>query len=118
MSNKEKSPEFYKYYPKLFHDYYPKIEKSTVNILSEAGYSYYQSILKLDSIIDNMEVHKIFNVLNLQEETIKILSSVYPENHIFWKYWNMRKINRTLYLSFKKKPLLRIKLPKRSGWRY
>ncbi|BFO68094.1 prenyltransferase/squalene oxidase repeat-containing protein [Chryseobacterium sp. KCF3-3] len=92
MSNKEKSPEFYKYYPKLFHDYYPKIEKSTVNILSEAGYSYYQSILKLDSIIDNMEVHKIFNVLNLQEETIKILSSVYPENHIFWKYWNMRKI--------------------------
>jgi len=41
MSNNEKSPEFYKYYPKLFHDYYPKIDDGIISILSEAGYNYY-----------------------------------------------------------------------------
>ena len=91
MSIKEKSPEFYEYYPKLFHKYYPKIDEPTINILSEAGYSYYLSILKLDSIIDNKEFHKIFQVLNLQEETIKKLSSVYSHQHSFWKYWDKRK---------------------------
>ncbi len=76
MSIKEKSPEFYEYYPKLFHNYYSDIDKDTIKSLSQAGYSYYLSILKLDSVIDNKEFHKIFQVLNLQEETIKKLSSL------------------------------------------
>jgi hypothetical protein len=102
MSIKEKSPEFYEYYPKLFHNYYPKIDEATIKTLSEAGYSYYLSILKLDAIIDNKEFHKIFQVLNLQEETIKKLSSIYLYNHLFWEYWNKRKIEYFEAISLEK----------------
>jgi len=91
MSIKEKSPEFYEYYPKLFHDYYSEIDTDIVKTLSEAGHNYYLSVLKLDAIVDNKEFHKIFQVLELQEETIKKLSSVYPIHHVFWEYWNKRK---------------------------
>lgn len=75
MSHRKKSPEFYEYYPKLFHDYYSEVDTSIVRILSEAGQNYYSSILDLDSIIDNKEFHKIFNVLNLQEVFINSLPS-------------------------------------------
>lgn len=75
MSHRKKSPEFYEYYPKLFHDYYSEVDTSIVRILSEVGQNYYSSILDLESIIDNKEFHKIFNVLNLQEVFINSLPS-------------------------------------------
>lgn len=91
MSIKQKSPDFYKYYPKLFHNYFPLLNFYTINILSEAGYSYYLSILKLDSVMDNKEFHNISQVLGLQEETIKKLASIYAYDHEFWDYWSKRK---------------------------
>ena len=60
MSHKKKSPEFYEYYPKLFHDYFPDIDKVTIDLLSKAGFYFYQSILQLDAVIDNQENHRIY----------------------------------------------------------
>lgn len=71
MSRKSKTPDFYERYPALFHNYYPAISIDTINTLSEAGYIFYRSILQLDAIIDNKEMHLLFSVLDLQEDAIK-----------------------------------------------
>ncbi|MHC6198657.1 hypothetical protein [Elizabethkingia miricola] len=92
MNRKEKSPEFYQYYPKLFHGYFPHVNERTVTTLSEAGYLYYQSVLNVDAIIDNSENNRMFETLSLQEQAIKKLSSIYEENHEFWQFWNKRKL--------------------------
>ncbi len=42
----DKSPRFYQYYPRLFQNYF-KVDDKIVKQLSEAGYLYYHSILKL-----------------------------------------------------------------------
>lgn len=91
MSIKGKSPEFYEYYPRLFHCYFSGVSDDVVEVLSQAGYSYYLAIIKLDAIIDDQEYHHLFDVLDLQEETIKKISSIYPPQHSFWNYWNKRK---------------------------
>ena len=49
----EKSPEFYKQYPALFYAYFPTISTDTVRLLCDAGYTYYNSILCLDALIDD-----------------------------------------------------------------
>ncbi|MDV3928938.1 prenyltransferase [Elizabethkingia anophelis] len=103
MSHKEKSPEFYQYYPKLFHGYFPHVNERTVTALSEAGYLYYQSILNVDAIIDNSENNRIFETLSLQEQAIKKLSSIYEENHEFWQFWNKRKLEYVTAVQLEKK---------------
>ncbi|PSD43838.1 hypothetical protein C7E23_12320 [Elizabethkingia anophelis] len=60
MNGKKQSPKFYKYYPKLFHGYFPHVDEHVVAVLSKAGYLYYQAILNLDAIIDNKEDYRIF----------------------------------------------------------
>lgn len=91
MSRKRKSPDFYERYPALFHYYFPTISSETVQVLSEAGFSFYRSVLQLDAVIDNKELHRIFNVLDLQEDAIKKLSQIFPKSPLFWELWQQRK---------------------------
>lgn len=91
MSIKENSSSFYEYYPKLFHSYFPDVEEEVVNLLSKAGFHFYQSVMQLDAIIDNQENYRIFNVLDLQEYSIKILATIYGNESDFWSLWKIRK---------------------------
>lgn len=47
--------------------------------------------MQLDAVIDNQENHRIFNVLDLQENAIKILSTIYEDGNNFWNLWETRK---------------------------
>ncbi len=87
----DKSPEFYKKYPKLFSLYYPNIEDEKIDALSKSGYYYYHSVLSLDSIIDDRDFKQLPKMMMLQEESIKILTSIYGLNSSFWEFWNKRK---------------------------
>jgi len=91
MSHKLKNPDFYDRYPALFQYYFSSIHFEKIEKLSEAGFDFYNSILKLDAIIDNQELHRIFSVLDLQESAIKKLSTLFPEDSIFWNLWQQRK---------------------------
>lgn len=48
MPSTEKSPEFYKHYPALFHTYFPIVSAETLRLLCKAGYTYYNAVLCLD----------------------------------------------------------------------
>lgn len=95
------NPDFYLYYPYLFNGCFHVSESEMVK-LSIAGYLYYQSTLYMDSLIDEDDKSKIGLISVCQEETIKILSSLYPMNSIFWKYWNKRKDEYFYAVSFEK----------------
>ncbi len=87
----DKSPKFYHYYPRLFKVYFRNIDDKTLKVLSDAGYLYYQSILKIDSIVDDKDMSCFSQTLILQEEAIKRLTSVFGLNSVFWEYWERRK---------------------------
>lgn len=87
----DKSPKFYQYYPRLFKAYFKNIDDETITALSDAGYFYYQSILKIDLIIDDKDISGFSQILILQEEAIKRLASIYSHNSVFWEYWDKRK---------------------------
>jgi len=70
--------------------------------LSIAGYLYYQSTLYMDNLIDENDKTKIGLITVCQEETIKILSSVFPINSVFWRYWNKRKDEYFYAVNFEK----------------
>lgn len=92
MNNtKVKSPKFYQYYPRLFHKYFKGINGSFITDLSNAGYLYYQATLFMDSLIDNKDFTKLPLIITFQEETIKILTSIYGKDSKFWISWNKRK---------------------------
>ena len=56
MHPRDKSPTYYEYYPRLFHAYFFDVSSEHVELLSKAGYIYYQSTLFADAIIDKKEV--------------------------------------------------------------
>ncbi|MCM2301322.1 MAG: prenyltransferase [Flavobacteriaceae bacterium] len=87
----DKSPSFYKEYPNLFSKYFKKIPREQINALSKAGYHYYHAVLCLDAIIDDGDFKKIPQMLTLQEESIKLLTSVYGLESEFWNLWDKRK---------------------------
>jgi len=87
-----KSADFYEFYPLLFNHYFNFHNKDTLNQLSFAGYLYYQSILILDSVIDDNNLSKIYLVMSLQEESIKLLTSIYGLESQFWNFWIKRKM--------------------------
>ncbi|GHU79048.1 hypothetical protein FACS1894145_2370 [Bacteroidia bacterium] len=91
LKSSDKSPEYYEHYPHLFCKYFDDVDENVVNELSKAGYCYYHSILLMDSIIDNKKFSDFPLISILQEETIKILTSLYGKDAKFWKYWNLRK---------------------------
>lgn len=87
----DKSPSFYKHYPKLFYSYFKEVSEEKVDILSKAGYFYYHSVLSLDSIIDDENLEDIPKMIALQQESIKLLTSVFGLESQFWDLWNQRK---------------------------
>jgi len=91
LLKKDNSPSFYQKYPKLFHSYYPDISDKEVIKLSDAGYLYYHSLLGLDSLIDDNDNSNISNIIQLQEESIKLLTDIYGAESSFWFVWNKRK---------------------------
>lgn len=86
-----KSADFYEFYPLLFNHYFNFHDKDILNQLSFAGYLYYQSILILDSVIDDKKLSNIYLVTILQEETIKTLTSIYGKDSYFFTLWNSRR---------------------------
>jgi len=88
---KDKSPSYYKHYPKLFANYFSEVSDEQIDVLSKAGYHYYHSVLCLDAILDDGNFEEIPIMRTLQEESIKLLSSVFGLNSKFWDLWNQRK---------------------------
>ncbi|GJH41706.1 hypothetical protein RCZ04_22560 [Capnocytophaga sp. HP1101] len=91
MPTTEKSPEFYKHYPALFQAYFPTVSAETLRLLCKAGYTYYNAVLCLDVLVDEGETKTLVEMLSLQEETIKILTSIYGYESPFWALWQQRK---------------------------
>lgn len=88
---KDKSPEFYQHYPQLFQAYFTEVDKNTLSQLSEAGYAYYHATLALDAVIDEKDLSQLPATLAFQEQSIKILTSIYGLNSTFWDLWKKRK---------------------------
>jgi hypothetical protein len=86
-----RNPPFYLYYPNLFSGMLNVLDQNKINRLSIAGYFYYQSTLIMDTIIDEKNTQKYPVALVCQEETIKILTSIYGIESNFWNFWNARK---------------------------
>jgi hypothetical protein len=87
----DRSPSFYKNYPRLFSNYFDAIDEEIIGQLSQAGYLYYHATLLVDGLIDDKEFDQLPLIMHLQEETIKSLTAIYGSKSIFWKYWNNRK---------------------------
>lgn len=84
------NPKFYLFYPKLFLTK-EKIEDKLVDLLCIAGYLYYQSVILMDTIIDEKDNSKYPLAIVCQEESIKILTHIFGLNSNFWNLWNLRK---------------------------
>ena len=86
----EGNPDYYLYYPKLFTSYF-NIEnklKDEIDQVCIAGYLYYQSVILIDSLIDENRLIYLPKIIILQEESIKILSSIFNRDSLFWNDWN------------------------------
>lgn len=88
---KKKNPSYYQKYPELFKDFF-NVSDSQISSLNIAGYLYFQSIINLDSLIDDKRPELLTIILIAQEESIKILSKIFNLKHSFWNIWNKRKI--------------------------
>lgn len=91
MSSPQKSPDFYQNYASQFYSYYKEISKKTIEELDIAGFAIYQSAMRLDKIIDDKDTTEILSALALQEDAIKILTSIFNKDSKFWNLWNLRK---------------------------
>lgn len=105
------NPEYYQKYPELFAKVFV-IERRELDLLNIAGYLYYQATLFTDGLIDDKK-HDRFPLITIcQEESIKILTSVFGLENNFWKLWNSRKKEyfEAIYLekSFLKKDTISI----------
>ena len=72
----KKNPVYYQNYPSLFASAFSISEKE-LNLLDIAGYLYYQATLFTDSLLDEKELTKFPLITICQEESIKILTSIY-----------------------------------------
>jgi hypothetical protein len=86
-----KNPQFYSEYPDLFRVYFNDVEQETVNRLSIAGFLYYQSTLLTDALIDEKDLSKFPVISICQEEAVKILTSIFGIQSVFWEKWNNRR---------------------------
>lgn len=91
------NPSYYLYYPHLFKDFFYLRDTEILKKLSIAGFLYYKSTIYLDEIFDNRsrsgKSFDRFMIANYcQEETVKILSSIFDLGSEFWKLWNLRKV--------------------------
>jgi hypothetical protein len=94
----EKNPSYYLNYPMLFADIFELENSRELDLLCIAGSLYYRSMISLDQLydedIDKSSAAFVFTPLVIstcQEETIKILSSLFDLDSDFWSLWNQRK---------------------------
>jgi hypothetical protein len=89
------NPVYYTYYPYLFNTVFKIEDKKVLNVLTIAGFLYYKAIILVDEIFDNQSPKESFFSYLIsdicKEESIKLLSSLFPNEHQFWKSWNLRK---------------------------
>ncbi len=86
----DSNPSYYSNYPSLFAEPF-SVQKKELCLLDISGYLYYQSILFTDSLIDEKDLSKFPLITICQEESIKILTSIYGRENIFWSLWNVRR---------------------------
>ncbi len=87
----DNNPQYYFEYPQLFSNYYTDVDQKIINQLSIAGFLYYESTLYMDALIDEKDA-SVFPLITIsQEESIKILTSVFGLQSDFWKLWNLRR---------------------------
>ena len=86
----DSNPSYYRNYPSLFAEPF-LVKKKTLHLLDISGYLYYQSILFADTLIDEKDLSKFPLITICQEESIKILTSIYGIESTFWSLWNVRK---------------------------
>lgn len=84
------NPVYYQNYPSLFAQSF-FVTRENLDKLNIAGYLYYQATLFADSLIDEKDVSKFPLIGICQEESIKILTSIYGVESDFWKFWNVRR---------------------------
>jgi hypothetical protein len=91
----DRSPAFYKTYVSLFEDYYPGVDKKLVEVLNQAAYCHYHSLLLLDEVIDKKDSSSLAIRDGLQEQSVRLLTSVYGCDSPFWSHWKNR--NQKVY---------------------
>jgi squalene-hopene/tetraprenyl-beta-curcumene cyclase len=84
------NPAFYQNYPSLFSNAF-SITKEHLDLLDISGYLYYQATIFTDSLIDKKDISKFPLISICQEESIKILTSIYGLESDFWELWNKRR---------------------------
>ncbi len=84
------NPSYYQNYPLLFSKAFLIAEKD-LELLNVAGYLYYQATIFTDALIDEQDISKFALISVCQEESIKILTSIFGLKHRFWTLWNSRK---------------------------
>lgn len=84
------NPIYYQNYPSLFADTF-NVSQDKLELLDIAGFLYYQATLFTDSLIDQKDFSKFPLIAICQEESIKILTSIYGLENKFWHLWNERK---------------------------
>jgi len=91
----ENNPVFYTYYPYLFNTVFKIEDKKILDVLTIAGFLYYKAIILVDEIFDNQSPKGSFFSYLIsdicKEESIKLLSSLFSNEHEFWKSWNSRR---------------------------
>jgi len=94
-SEEKSSDQIYTQYPQLFGTAFNNIEEQKIETLNTAGYLYYKSVLLLDELIDNeatsSKIEQLFLSNKLQEESIKLLTSVFGLDNTFWDLWSKRQ---------------------------
>ncbi len=95
-SGLDKRSGYYLFYPHLFRGAFNVEVSKKLDLLCIAGFLFYRSLLYLDKIVDSQVAQKNINqYLQLsficQEESIKILATLFPLDSTFWTLWNKRK---------------------------
>lgn len=95
------NPTYYQNYPSLFSNAF-LITKEQLDLLDISGYLYYQATIFTDSLIDEKDISKFPVISICQEESIKILTSIYGLNNEFWTLWNKRRNEYIEAIGFEK----------------
>jgi sporulenol synthase len=94
----DKNPGRYLKYPYVFAPYFGLKASEEMDKLAIGGFIYYLNLLNFDRLFDSSpEEYKVNKgellILSqfLVEESIKLFSMLFPEDHPFWESWNKRK---------------------------
>jgi hypothetical protein len=95
-SNIDNHSSYYLFYPHLFKDAFKIDTSEKLDLLCIAGFLFYRSLLYVDKVVDSQvkkeDIAKYFQLsLICQEESIKILTTLFPLESNFWTLWNKRK---------------------------